>query len=135
MCATLKFTGNACFTLIADHFENITSVIHTLEAMHDVFGPADSAGYSFNKWLNDKLGPWGAILIPWLIPVLIKFGIVLCFCTCTLRGVKAVKYRWIGDTVTGQIAQYPQLHLNDPVDNASLKLHDFFSSAHIILNP
>lgn len=63
LCVTLNLTDEACVTLIPDNSDNITSVITALEKIRDAFGPSDSAGYSFNAWLQDKLGPWGAVLV------------------------------------------------------------------------
>ena len=113
LCATLNFTKDACVTLIPDNSDNLTSVIDSLEKIRDAFNPSDSAGFSFNRWLVDKLGPWGAMLVQLLIPVLLTFGIILCFCSCTLTCMKALMYRWVGDTVTGHVGTYMQLSRND----------------------
>ena len=72
LCANLNFTKDACVTLIPDNSD---------KKIRDAFNPSDSAGFSFIRWLVDKLGPWGAMLVQLLIPVLLTFGIILCFCS------------------------------------------------------
>lgn len=57
LCVTLNLTGEACITLIPDNGDNVRSVVTALEKIRDTFGPSESAGYSFNKWLHDKFGP------------------------------------------------------------------------------
>ena len=113
LCATLNLTKDACVTVIPDNSDNLTSVIDSLEKIRDAFNPSDSTGFAFNRWLVDKLGPWGAMLVQLLIPVLLTFGIRLCFCSCTLTCMKALMYRWIGDTVTGHVGAYMQLSRDD----------------------
>lgn len=121
LCVTLNLTGEACVTLIPDNEDNITSVITALEKIRDAFGPTESAGYSFNKWLYDQLGPWGTIMVQILIPVLMVFCILLCICTCTLTCMKALMYRWIGGVVGGKVEQYVQLRTTDSDQEECLK--------------
>uniref|UniRef100_A0A671TM20 Uncharacterized protein n=1 Tax=Sparus aurata TaxID=8175 RepID=A0A671TM20_SPAAU len=113
LCMTLNLTGEACVTLIPDNSENITSVFTALEKIHDAFGPSESAGFSFNKWLNNHLGPWGALIIHVLIPVLIVFGIGLCFCTCAVTCMRALIYRWISGVVGGEKTLYVKIPIHD----------------------
>uniref|UniRef100_A0A3Q1JPP4 Uncharacterized protein n=1 Tax=Anabas testudineus TaxID=64144 RepID=A0A3Q1JPP4_ANATE len=84
ICLTLNLTGEACVTLIPDNSDNVTTVITALEKIRDAFGPSESAGFSFNKWLIDNFGPWGAGIVQLLIPVVVVFGLMICFCTCSL---------------------------------------------------
>lgn len=102
MCMTLNLTGEACVTLIPDNSDNMTNVIRALEKIQDAFGPSESAGFSFNRWLNDQFSPWGSMIVHILIPVLIVFGITLCFCTCALTCMRALMYRWISGVVGGE---------------------------------
>lgn len=57
VCATLLSTGDYRATLIPDNSDDVTSVISALETTRDAFG------FSFDKWLSDELGPWGAMLV------------------------------------------------------------------------
>ena len=115
LCATLNLTKDACVTVIPDN--------------------SDSAGFSFNRWLVDKLGPWGAMLVQLLIPVLLTFGIRLCFCSRTLTCIKALMYRWIGDTVTGHVGAYMQLSRDDLVNESPdlFPLPDWFLPQLLII--
>ncbi|XP_034457349.1 uncharacterized protein LOC117771281 isoform X2 [Hippoglossus hippoglossus] len=61
LCVALNLTGNACYTLIPDSSDNMTSVIDALKLIRDAFGPSENAGWSANAWLQDKLGPVGAV--------------------------------------------------------------------------
>nr|XP_043893448.1 uncharacterized protein LOC122776789 [Solea senegalensis] len=54
LCLTLNLTGDSCVTIIPDNSDNITSVITALEKIRDSFGPSESAGFSFNRWLNEQ---------------------------------------------------------------------------------
>ena len=44
----LNLTGDACYTLIPDSSENLTSVVDALRHIRDAFGPSKSAGWSAN---------------------------------------------------------------------------------------
>ncbi len=112
LCMTLNLTGEACVTLIPDNADNMTNIITTLEKIRDAFGPSESAGFSFNKWLNDHFGPWASMIFHILIPVLIVFGITLCFCTCALTCMRALMYKWI----TGVVGEErTSLHVKMPL--------------------
>lgn len=42
LCVSLNLTGDACYTLIPDNGDNITSVIDALKK--NVFGPSEGSG-------------------------------------------------------------------------------------------
>lgn len=81
---SLNLTGDACYTLIPDNGDNITSVIDALKKIRDAFGPSEGAGTSATAWLQDKFGPMGAMLIQILSAVIVSLGVMFCFCTLSL---------------------------------------------------
>lgn len=105
---TLNLTGEACVTIIMDNSDNITIVITALDKICNAFGPSESAGFSFNKWLNNHLG---SLIIHVLTPVLIVFGVALCFCSYALTCMRALMYRWIGGIVGGEKTLYVKIPL------------------------
>uniref|UniRef100_A0A3Q3E419 Uncharacterized protein n=1 Tax=Labrus bergylta TaxID=56723 RepID=A0A3Q3E419_9LABR len=44
LCVALNLTGEACYTLIPDATDNMTSVIDALKLIRDSFGPSERAG-------------------------------------------------------------------------------------------
>ncbi|XP_026227810.1 uncharacterized protein LOC113170109 [Anabas testudineus] len=119
ICLTLNLTGEACVTLIPDNSDNVTTVITALEKIRDAFGPSESAGFSFNKWLIDNFGPWGAGIVQLLIPVVVVFGLMICFCTCSLTCMRALIYKWIGGILgQEQTSLYVKIPTNSTDTNA-----------------
>lgn len=45
----LNLTGKACYTLIPDSSDNMTSVIDALRHIRDAFGASEGAGWSANS--------------------------------------------------------------------------------------
>ncbi len=77
----------------------MTNIISALEKIRHALGASESAGFNFSKWLTDHFGPWGSMLFHILIPVLMVFGITLCFSTCALTCMPVLTYRWISGVV------------------------------------
>uniref|UniRef100_A0A3Q3A1J1 Reverse transcriptase/retrotransposon-derived protein RNase H-like domain-containing protein n=1 Tax=Kryptolebias marmoratus TaxID=37003 RepID=A0A3Q3A1J1_KRYMA len=92
LCVAL--TGEACYTLVPDSSDNITSVIDGLKIIRDAFGPSEGAGWSANAWLQEKFGSFGAMLVQGLIVVVLALCVTICFCTLLLTCVKAMILRW-----------------------------------------
>ena len=114
LCIALNLTGDACYTLIPDSSDNTTSVIDALKLIRDAFGPSEGAGWSANAWLQDKLGPVGAVLVQILVAVLLSLCVMFCFCTLLLTFAKAMILRWVGVVMPGDNAQMPLLLRGDP---------------------
>lgn len=72
LCVALNLTNDACYTPIPDSSDNMTSVIDALKRIRDAFGPSEGAGWSANAWLQDKLGPVGAVLVQILVAVVLS---------------------------------------------------------------
>ncbi|XP_030580076.1 uncharacterized protein LOC115776499 [Archocentrus centrarchus] len=113
LCMTLNLTGEACYTLIPDSSDNITSVIDALRHIRDAFGPSEGAGWSANAWLQDKLGPMGAILVQILIAVILSLCVMFCFCTVLLTFAKAMILRWVGIVMPSDRTQMPLIQTTD----------------------
>lgn len=62
------------------------------------------------------------MLVQILRPLLLVFGIVLCFCTSTLTCMKALMNRWTADTVGEHVQQYVCL----PVNSDEIHTPDLF---------
>lgn len=71
-CLALNLSGDACYTLIPDSSDNMTSVVDALKLIRDAFGPSESAGWSTNAWLQAKLGPVGTILVQILVALVLS---------------------------------------------------------------
>ncbi|KAG8001029.1 Endogenous retrovirus group 3 member 1 Env polyprotein [Nibea albiflora] len=113
LCVALNLTGDACYTLIPDNSDNVTNVIDALKKIRDAFGPSEGAGWSANSWLQEKLGPVGAVLIQILIAVLASLCVMFCFCTLLLTFAKAMILRWVGVVMPGDQVQLPLLQRTD----------------------
>ena len=73
-----------------------------------------------------KQPPWPLGFIHVLIPVVIVFGIVLCFCTCALTCMQALIYRWISSVVGGEKTLYVKIptetiHDNEQEENSMME--------------
>lgn len=84
----------------------MTSVIDALKHMRDAFGPSEGAGWSASAWLQNRLGPMGAVLVQILVGVLVSLCVMFCFYTPLLTFAKAMILRWVGVVM-------PLLHKND----------------------
>ena len=104
LCVALDLTGDACYTLIPDSSDNMTSVIDALQLMRDTLGPSEGAGWSANAWLQEKLGPTGALLVQILVAVLLSLCVMFCFCTLLLTFAKAMILGWVGVVMPGDNA-------------------------------
>ncbi|CAK6980062.1 uncharacterized protein LOC118802460 [Scomber scombrus] len=113
LCVALNLTEEACYTLIPDNSDNMTSVIDALKSIRDAFGPSPGAGWSANAWLQGQLGPMGAALAQVLAAVVISLCMMFCFCTILLTFAKAMILRWVGVVMPGDQAQMPLLHRLD----------------------
>ncbi|XP_047435874.1 uncharacterized protein LOC125005021 [Mugil cephalus] len=113
LCVALNLTGDACYTLIPDNSDNMTSVIDALRNIRDAFGPSKGAGWSANAWLQEKFGPMGAILAQISIAVVLSLCLMFCFCTLVLTFAKAMILKWVGVVMPGNQAQMPLLNKND----------------------
>ena len=109
LCMSLNLTGDACYTLIPDNSDNMTSVIGALKLIRDAFGPSENAGWSANAWLQDKLGPIGAVLVQILAALVLALSVMFCFCTLLLTFAKAMIMRWVGVVMPGDQTQMPLL--------------------------
>lgn len=101
LCVALNLTGDACYTLVPDTSDNLTSVVDALKRIRDAFGPSESAGWSANAWLQDQLGPVGAIIVQILVAALLSLCFLFCFCTVLLTFAKAMIMRWVGVVMPG----------------------------------
>ena len=110
LCVALNLTGDACNTLIPDNSDNITSVIDALKHIRDAFGSSQDTGWSANAWLQEKLGPLGAVMVQILVAVLLSLSIMFCCCTLLLPFAKAMILRWVGIVMTGEQSQVLLLH-------------------------
>ena len=110
LCVALNLTGDACFTLIPDSSDNMTSVIDALKLIRDAFGPSENAGWSANAWLQDRLGPVGAVLVQILAALVLALSVMFCFCTLLLTFAKVMIMRWVGVVMPGDQTQMPLLH-------------------------
>ncbi|XP_036418907.1 uncharacterized protein LOC118802460 [Colossoma macropomum] len=117
LCVALNLTGDACYTLIPDSSDNMTSVIDALKHIRDAFGPSEGAGWSANAWLQEKLGPLGAVLVQIMVAVLISLSVMFCCCTLVLTFAKAMILRWVGVLMPGDQIQMPLLHRTDTDDD------------------
>jgi len=113
VCVALNLSGDACYTLVPDSSDNMTSVIEALKHIRDAFGPSEGAGWSANAWLQHKLGPMGAVLAQIMIAVLLSLCVMFCFCTLLLTFAKAMILRWVGVVMPGGQAQMPLLPMTD----------------------
>ncbi|XP_047430263.1 uncharacterized protein LOC124999403 isoform X2 [Mugil cephalus] len=113
LCVALNLTGDACYTLIPDDSDNMTSVIDALRNIRDAFGPSKGAGWSANAWLQEKFGPMGAILAQISIAVVLSLCLMFCFCTLVLTFAKAMILKWVGVVMPGHQAQMPLLNKKD----------------------
>jgi len=113
LCVALNLSGDACYTLVPDSSDNMTSVIEALKHIRDAFGPSEGAGWSANAWLQHKLGPMGAVLAQIMIAVLLSLCVMFCFCTLLLTFAKAMILRWVGVVMPGGQAQMPLLPMTD----------------------
>lgn len=66
-----------------------------------------------NAWLQNRLGPMGAVLVQILVGVLISLCVMFCFCTLLLTFAKPMILRWVGVVMPGDQIQRPLLHGND----------------------
>lgn len=105
LCVTLNLTGDACYTLIPDSSDNMTSVIEALKSIRDAFGASEGAGKSANSWLQEKLGPMGAVIAQIMMAVVITLCLMFCFCTILLTFAKAMILRWAGVVLPGSQTQ------------------------------
>jgi len=117
LCVALNLTGDACYTLIPDSSDNMTSVIDALKIIRDSFGPSEGAGWSANTWLQEQLGPVGAIVVQILVAAFLSLCVMFCFCTLLLTFAKAMILRWVGIVMPGENTQMPLLSGNDLSDN------------------
>lgn len=111
LCVALNLTDEACYTLIPDSSDNITSVIDALKTIRDAFGPSEGAGWSANDWLQDRLGPVGAVVAQIVMAALISLCVMFCFCTLLLTCAKAMILRWVGAVMPGDQVQLPLLQM------------------------
>lgn len=109
LCVSLNLTGDACYTLIPDSSDNMTSVIEALKLIRDAFGPSKDAGWSANSWLQDKLGPLGAVLVQIVVALVMSLCVMFCFCTLLLTFAKVMILRWVGVVMPGDQTQMPLL--------------------------
>uniref|UniRef100_A0A674NVC5 Ig-like domain-containing protein n=1 Tax=Takifugu rubripes TaxID=31033 RepID=A0A674NVC5_TAKRU len=124
LCVSLNLTGDACYTLIPDNGDNITSVIDALKKIRDAFGPSESAGISATAWLQDKFGPMGAMLVQFLSAVVVSLSVMFCFCTLSLTCAKAMILRWIGVVMPTDQVQMPLLSDKALVDSDEEDISD-----------
>ena len=110
LCVALNLTGDACYTLIPDSTENMTSVIEALRRIRDAFGPSKGAGWSANAWLQSKFGTVGAAVVHILMAAFLSLCLMFCFCTLLLTFAKAMILRWVGVVMPGENAQLSVLH-------------------------
>lgn len=113
LCVALNLTGDDCYTLIPDSSDNITSVIDALKSIRDAFGPSEGAGWSANAWLQDQLGPVGAVVVQILVAALVALCVMFCFCTLLLTFAKAMILRWVGVVMPGDSTQMPLLNVTN----------------------
>ncbi|KAG8003089.1 hypothetical protein GBF38_007440 [Nibea albiflora] len=113
LCVTLNLTGDACYTLIPDSSDNMTSVVDALKIIRDAFGPSESAGWSANTWLQNKLGPMGTVVVQLLVAFVLSLCVMFCFCTLMLTFAKAMILRWIGVVMPEGQTQMPLLAEDD----------------------
>ncbi|KAK6302708.1 hypothetical protein J4Q44_G00270630, partial [Coregonus suidteri] len=113
LCLAMNLTGDDCYTLIPDSSDNITSVIDALKNIRDAFGRSEKAGWSAKSWLQDQLGPIGAVMVQILIAALIALCVMFCFCTLLLTFAKAMILRWVGVVMPGDNTQMPLLIVPD----------------------
>ena len=108
LCMALNLTGDACYTLIPDSSDNMTSVIDALKLKkRDAFGPSEASGWSASAWLQEKLGPMGALLVQILGALVLSLCVMFCFCTLLLTFAKAMILRWVGVVMPENQAQMP----------------------------
>lgn len=125
LCVALNLTGDACYTLIPDTSDNMTSVIDALKHIRDAFGASEGAGWSANAWLQERFGPMGAVLVQLLVAVLLSLCVMFCFCTLLLTFAKAMILRWVGVVMPGEQIQMPLLVGNDlDADDAEVVIED-----------
>ena len=113
LCMALNLTGDACYTLIPDNSDNMTSVLGALRHIRDAFGASAGSGWSANSWLQNKLGPMGAMLAQLLAVFILALCVMFCFCTLLLTFAKAMILRWVGVVMPGDQTQMPLLDRND----------------------
>lgn len=89
--------------------DDIAELIHASEKIRDDFKPSSSAGFSFDEWLHDTFGPWGAMFFELLIPVLIILGIMLCICTIAMASAKALIHKWVDTVVRDTLIVHQRL--------------------------
>ena len=111
LCVALNLTGEACYTLVPDTSDNITSVIDALKHIRDAFGPSEGAGWSANDWLKERFGPRGAVVAQMLIAVILSLCVMFCFCTLLLTFAKAMILRWVGVVMPEDQVQMPLLQV------------------------
>lgn len=104
----LNLAGDACYTLIPDSADNMTNVNEALHRITDAFGPSEGAGKSATAWLQDKLGPVGALLVQ-VLRAVVALCVMFCFCTLLLTFAKAMILRWVGLVMPGEQTQLPLL--------------------------
>lgn len=132
MCVALNLTGDACYTVIPDTADNMTSVINVLKTIRDAFGPSEGAGTSATAWLQDKFGPVGAMLLQVFNTVIVSLGMMFCFCTLLLTCAKAMILRWNGVVMPGGHVQMPLLEAeavadSDEEDESGAAMFDKYS--------
>ena len=116
LCVALNLTGDACYTLVPDNSDNLTSVIDALKVIRDAFGPSKDAGWSANDWLQERFGSMGAIIIQVVVSIVLSLRVMFCFCTVLLTFAKAMILRWVGVIIPGGQTQIPLL-IRDDLDN------------------
>lgn len=109
----MNLTGDGCYTLIPDSSDNITSVIDALKSIRDAFGQSEGAGWSANTWLQNQLGPVGAVVVQILVAAFVALCLMFCFCTVLLTFAKAMILRWVGVIMPGENTQMPLLTMAD----------------------
>ena len=116
LCVSLNLTGDACYTLVPDNSDNLTSVIDALKVVRDAFGPSRDAGWSANNWLQEKFGPMGAVIVQVVVSIVLSLCTMFCFCSILLTFAKAMIIRWAGVFLPGGQTQMP-LIIRDDLDN------------------
>lgn len=87
----------------------MTNVIEALCPIRDAFGPSQGAGEIATAWLQDRLGPVGAVLVQILGALVVALCVNFCFCTLLLTFAKAMILRCVGVVMPRERTQLPLL--------------------------
>ncbi|XP_013885350.1 uncharacterized protein LOC106533545 [Austrofundulus limnaeus] len=123
LCVALNLTEDACYTLIPDSSDNLTSVIDALKVLRDAFGASEDSGWSAMAWLEGRFGSFGAMIVQGVVAVALALLVMVCCCTVMLTCAKALILKWVGVVVLGGQVQMPLLRGDVSDEEEEFEVH------------